>query len=111
VREREAGLRGRGRMGARDKCDKDAVPNDVDRELVTEFFVSSENQSPYLQQNINMFTGDPASVDPDDEDFQESNQMHSINGYVFGNLPGLTMRRGHRGRWYLMGMGPREDLA
>jgi hephaestin len=36
--------------------------------------------------------------------------MHSINGYVFGNLPGLTMRRGQRVRWYLMGMGTEVDL-
>jgi FtsP/CotA-like multicopper oxidase with cupredoxin domain len=91
-------------------CNPDATPRDIDRELVTEFFVSSENQSPYLQQNIDTFTGDPASVNPDDEDFQESNQMHSMNGYVFGNLPGLTMRRGQRVRWYLMGMGTEVDL-
>jgi hypothetical protein len=28
----------------------------------------------------------------DDADFQESNKMHSINGYVFGNGPVMTMR-------------------
>ncbi len=27
---------------------------------------------------------------PEDEEFEESNLMHSINGYVYGNLPGLT---------------------
>ncbi|MEN9579138.1 MAG: hypothetical protein RJA70_2147 [Pseudomonadota bacterium] len=36
--------------------------------------------------------------------------MHSINGYVFGNLPGLTMKRGERTRWYVMGMGTEVDL-
>jgi hephaestin len=110
VADTYAGLMGPMIIAARDRCDSDAVPNDVDRELVTEFFVSSENQSPYLQQNIDMFTGDPASVNPDDDDFMESNQMHSINGYVFGNLPGLTMKRGQRVRWYLMGMGTEVDL-
>jgi len=26
----------------------------------------------------------------------------SLNGYIFGNLPGLTMKEGERVRWYLM---------
>ena len=37
--------------------------------------------------------------------------MHSINGYIFGNLRGLTMRSGDEVRWYLMGMGNRVRLA
>jgi len=36
--------------------------------------------------------------------------MHSINGYVFGNQPMITMRRGTRVRWYVMGMGTEVDL-
>ena len=88
----------------------DGTPRDVDVELFTMFLVSDENQSHYLQQNIDTFAGDPASVDPEDEDFEESNLMHSMNGYVFGNLPGLTMRKGQRVRWNLMGMGTEVDL-
>jgi hephaestin len=110
VADTYAGLMGPPIISARDRCNSDAVPNDVDRELVTMFEVADENQSPYLQQNIDTFAGDPGSVDPDDEDFGESNLMHSINGYVFGNLPGLTMKRGQRVRWYLMGMGTEVDL-
>ena len=30
------------------------------------------------------------------------NVMEGMNGYVFGNLPGLTMKVGERVRWYLM---------
>jgi len=86
----------------------DGSPNDVDRELATMFFVSDENQSPYLDANITRFTD--GTVSPDDEDFIESNKMHSINGYMFGNLPGLNMNRGQRVRWYLMGMGTEVDL-
>jgi hephaestin len=110
VADTYAGLMGPLIISARDRCNSDAVPNDVDRELVTNFQVLDENQSPYLQQNIDTFAGDPGSVDPDDEEFQESNLMHSINGYVFGNLPGLTMKKGQRVRWYLMGMGTEVDL-
>jgi FtsP/CotA-like multicopper oxidase with cupredoxin domain len=88
----------------------DATPKDVDREFVTMFEVADENQSHYLQQNIDTFAGDPGSVDPEDEGFGESNLMHSINGYVYGNLPGLEMDNGDRVRWYLMGMGTEVDL-
>jgi hephaestin len=52
----------------------------------------------------------PQSVKLDDEEFVESNLMHSINGYVYGNLPGLTMNVGERVRWYMLGMGTEVDL-
>jgi hephaestin len=110
VADTYGGLMGPMIICGKNSCNPDSTPNDVDRELVANFFVSDENQSPYLQQNIDMFAGDPGSVDPDDEDFNESNKKHSINGYMFGNLPGLTMRRGQRVRWYMMGMGTEVDL-
>ena len=74
------------------------------------FMVSDENQSPYLAQNIAKFPTDPGSVDPEDEGFIESNLMHSINGYVFGNQPMITMHRGEHVRWYVMSMGTEVDL-
>jgi len=92
------------------KGKSDGSPADVDVELFTMFMVIDENQSHYLQRNIDTFAGDPGSVDPEDDGFIESNLMHSINGYVFGNLPGLTMRKGQRVRWNLMGMGTEVDL-
>jgi len=88
----------------------DGSPADVDVELFTMFMVMDENQSHYLQRNIDTFAGDPGSVDPEDDGFIESNLMHSINGYVFGNLPGLTMKKNQRVRWNLMGMGTEVDL-
>ncbi len=110
VADSYAGLIGPMIITAKGKARADGSPKDVDREFVTMFEVADENQSPYLAENIDMFTGDPASVDPEDEEFQESNLMHSINGYVFGNLPGLEMKKGEMVRWYLMGMGTEVDL-
>jgi FtsP/CotA-like multicopper oxidase with cupredoxin domain len=90
----------------------DGTPNDVDREFFLQFKVSDENASPYLERNTAKFAGAPATVHTDDEDFGESNLMHSINGYVYGNEPleALTMKKGERVRWYLMGMGTEVDL-
>lgn len=105
-----AGLIGPLIVSSRGMADSNGMPKDVDRELVTMFTVLDENASPYLDQNIETYAGDPASVDPDDEDFAESNLMHSINGYVYGNLPGLDMTEGQRVRWYVMGIGTEVDL-
>ena len=48
-----------------------------------------------------------------DEGFKESNQMHAINGYVYGNLNGdrgLAMTEGEVVRWHVMGLGNQEDI-
>jgi hephaestin len=88
----------------------DGSPRDVDREFVVNFMVDDQNKSYWLDYNIQHHAGDPASVNKDDDEFVESNLMHSINGYNFGNLPGLTMHVGERVRWYVMGMGTEVDL-
>jgi manganese oxidase len=88
----------------------DGRPRGVDREFVTLFMIYDENKSWYIDQNIAQYAEDPASVDPEDEDFYESNLMHGINGYVFGNLPGLVMQRGELVRWYVLGLGTEIDV-
>lgn len=48
---------------------------DVDRDVFLLFNVVDENQSWYLEENIQKCT-DAANVDPTDSDFTESNLMH-----------------------------------
>ena len=105
-----AGLIGPIIIGSKGRLNADGTPKDVDREFVTMFTVFDENVSHYLQENIDSYAGDSGSVDPEDEEFIESNLMHSINGFVFGNLPGLEMKLGERVRWYELGMGTEVDL-
>jgi len=105
-----AGLIGPIIVTRRGKAKSDGAPRDVDREFVTLFTVFNENASPYLETNIERFARKPETVDREDEEFEESNLMHSINGYVYGNLPMLTMSSGERVRWYLLGMGTEVDL-
>jgi FtsP/CotA-like multicopper oxidase with cupredoxin domain len=105
-----AGLIGPIIVTAKGMARPDGSPRDVDRELVTMFTVFDENSSLYLDANIQRLAGDPASVNPDDDEFIESNLMHSINGYVYGNLPGLDMKKGEYVRWYVMGQGTEVDL-
>ena len=109
VSDTYAGLMGPMEITARGLARADGSPKDVDRELFALFSVMNENASPFLDANIKRFA-EPPAPDPDDEDFQESNLMHSINGYVFGNGPLFTMRKGERVRWYVMSMGTEVDL-
>jgi manganese oxidase len=104
-----AGLIGPMEITRRGLARPDGSPRDVDRELFTLFLVGNENASPYLPANLHRFAK-PPYPSPDDEDFEESNLMHSINGYVYGNQPMPTVRIGQHVRWYTMSMGTEVDL-
>lgn len=84
--ETNAGLLGPIVITAAGKANPDATPNDVDREFVVLFMIFNEDKG------------------------RERGLMHGINGFIFGNLPGLVMNSGDRVRWYLLGMGNEVDL-
>lgn len=50
----------------------------IDREFYLLFTIFDENDSWYLNKNIETFTGDPSKVDENDADFKESNKMHGM---------------------------------
>ena len=102
-----AGLIGTIVVTRADKADANGRPTDVDREFVTLFTVFDENASAYASENLARLKG---PVDAEDEGLVESNLMHAINGYVYGNQPGLLMQKGERVRWYLVAMGTEVDL-
>jgi hephaestin len=102
-----SGLMGPMEITARGKARSDGSPADVDREIFALFMVMDENSSHYLEAERAKLAKPPAAADAD---FQESNMMHSINGYVYGNGPMMTMRQGERVRWYVMSMGNEVDL-
>ncbi len=64
----------------------DATPRDVDAEFVLLFMIFDEAGG------------------------AEHGLMHGINGYIFGNLPGLEVANGARVRWHVLGMGNEVDL-
>jgi manganese oxidase len=114
VADTNSGLMGPVIVTARNMARADGTPKDVDRELVSVFQVTDENQSLDLPGDVEELEESPLE---EDEEFVESNLMHNINGYVFGNQPlgtspgdGMTMRAGEHVRWYLMSMGTEVDL-
>ncbi len=123
----ETGLIGPLIVTARGMARPDGRPQDVDREFVVMFSFEDENMSWLVKRNIEEHTAHPAALEaliapvdtslPPEEHarlekerqielnhgaFAGSNQLLAINGYLFGNLPGLTMTQGERVRWYVM---------
>uniref|UniRef100_H3CCD3 ferroxidase n=1 Tax=Tetraodon nigroviridis TaxID=99883 RepID=H3CCD3_TETNG len=89
---------------------KKGVQKNYDKEFHLLATVFDENLSWYLDENILTFTTAPATVNKEEDGFIESNKMHAINGFVFGNLPGLTMCKGSKVTWHLSGLGSELDI-
>jgi hephaestin len=118
-RDTDAGLIGAIIITRQGMARIDGTPNDVDREFVTAYFMIDENSSWYLTQNILKYTSDPKGVDklegkPIDPDgnfsligsgFTAANFRATINGYLFANMPVMTMHKGEHVRWYLVSLG------
>lgn len=110
TRDENAGLIGPIIIARKGMANPDGSPKDVDREFVALFKNFNETQSPYLEDNIEQFAQEPSTVDTENPIFKMSNIKHSINGFLFGYMPGLVMEQGERVRWYTMGMGGEMDL-
>jgi len=104
-----AGLIGPMIITARAHARADATPDDVDRELVVGFLEFDETNSTLWKENLRTYGKPPAdlkaelvfgerTVGPESQyGFKET-----LNGFLYGNAAGLTMREGDRVRWYLM---------
>lgn len=101
-----AGLIGPMMVTRRNMAMPDATPEDVDREFVVAFSEVDENLSPYFEENISTYAGDPDLV-PRSENFAELayqlNLKETVNGFTYATLPGLRMKVGERVRWYVFG--------
>jgi hephaestin len=114
-----AGLIGAIVITRRGMARADGTPKDVDRELVSLFMAYNESQSWYLNHNIETYTTDPkgvttAEVNPWDQlghfaltgsGFGDTTIKWSINGFIYGNMPMMTMKRNQHVRWYVVSLG------
>jgi FtsP/CotA-like multicopper oxidase with cupredoxin domain len=115
-RDIAAGLVGAMLISAKGTVKADGTPKDVDREFVVILYTIDEQQSPYLDDNIARHIASPQTLrktfatfvdingQPVNVGFPITNLRETINGYQFGNTPGLTMNQGERVRWYTAGM-------
>ena len=112
IADTNSGLVGPMVITAKGKADPDtATPLDVDREIFSYFTVENENASLYLNDNLQNLAQAPHQVaSSDEEGFEESNLMHSVNGFVYGNGPVPEMKVGQHVRWYTYTLGTEVDL-
>ncbi|XP_028410186.1 hephaestin-like protein [Dendronephthya gigantea] len=106
-----------GLVGAMIICKKGTFINgkhkDIDKDFVLLFTVMDENRSWLLKKNIKEYCGPNFTIPQDEEEFKEfrdGNNIHMINGYIFGNVPDLKMCVGDVVDWHLFGMGSETDL-
>ena len=115
-RDVAAGLLGPMLISAKGTTKPDGTPKDVDREFVVILYTLDEQQSLYLDDNIARHIASPGSLNkiaavfvdingqPVNVGFPLTNFRETINGYQYGNTPGLIMTEGERVRWYSAGM-------
>ncbi|XP_070555895.1 hephaestin-like protein isoform X2 [Ptychodera flava] len=90
--------------------DPNSIQGGISREVYLYYGIFDENQSWYVDENIQEFCTDPDGVDTEDEDFVFSNQMHSVNGYLFANMPNLELCKGDQVNFHVMTLGNNEDI-
>ena len=90
----------------------DGTPSDVDREMAALFMIYDENPlGPEAQETLLTTSSDQlTSTWVNLQQLIEQSERHAINGYIFGNLPGLELNEGERVRWYLFGLGSEKDF-
>jgi FtsP/CotA-like multicopper oxidase with cupredoxin domain len=127
LRDVNSGLIGTMAITRKGMARPDGTPKDVDHEFSTLFMIFDENQSWYLDYDIEHLVGDPKLFARDNKQnkrmenipmdengnfnavqpvgFAGANFRSTINGRMYGNLPMMTMKQGERVRWYLTTLG------
>jgi hephaestin len=116
-----SGLVGAITVARRGQTNADGTPKDVDREIFALFAAFNENQSWYVDENVaaHISAADQKTLNRRDNKFSdlhmyvaftgtgfaETNYKFSVNGYLYGNGPVMTMGQGQRVRWYLLDVG------
>jgi FtsP/CotA-like multicopper oxidase with cupredoxin domain len=119
ARDTNSGLSGFIVVTRRGMAQPNGRPKDVNPEMFTPYLMYDENQSWYLDHNINPYCTDPMGVNKTgfitrDSDgrysivgvgFVAANFKSAINGYMFASMPMMTMKKGEKVRWYVGTLG------
>ena len=109
-RDVNAGLLGPIIISRKGSTKSDGTPQDVDREFIVAFAVFDEAESWYLEANSKgqrKYTPGLRFTDPV---LRRRYLLYSLNGFIGGNLPMLTMKKGERVRWYLFANSNVDDV-
>jgi hypothetical protein len=90
----------------------DGTPVDVDREMPAMLYIFDETPEDEALEYKDADLAKPMVPRTvlQTMELRETSERHSINGLLFGNLPGLEMREGERVRWYLGTLGEEDGI-
>ena len=108
-RDMNSGLLGPIIVSRKGSTKPDGTPKDVDREFVVAFAVFEESSSAYFMRNIVRDQQYPASIITN-PNFSKTLEYFTMNGFIKGTLPLLTMKKGERVRWYLLANSNEDDV-
>ena len=113
MRDVNAGLMGVMIITAKGVAGENLRPNDVDRELIVAFMTTEEQESWYFRENLDTYAAKPdeikfgrgpfggrVALGPDGSAYAPF--MENMNGFLYGNGPVMTAKKGERVRWYVM---------
>lgn len=110
TRDVNSGLLGVMIVTARGMARPDGTPEDVDRELIATFAQVHEEDSWLVKENIPAAflvppPNGPIANPSERQNFYPYFVKFTINGFIHGALPldAITVRKGERVRWYVMG--------
>lgn len=87
----------------------DGSPADVDQEVVLLYSAQLESHSPFFARSLADQATNPRHIRVNSATPDLDNAMHSINGFMFGNMPVPVVREGQRVRWYMLSTSDNFD--
>jgi len=108
-RDMNSGLLGPIIVSRKGSTKPDGTPKDVDREFVVAFAIFQEDISAYFMQNIVHDQHYPNATITNPT-FPKTLEYYTMNGFIKGTMPLLTMKKGERVRWYLMANSNEDDV-
>jgi FtsP/CotA-like multicopper oxidase with cupredoxin domain len=109
ARDMNSGLLGPIIVSRKGSTRPDDRPRDVDREFVVGFAVFGESASGYFKQNI-VHDQQYPNATITNPNFVKTLEYFTMNGFIRGTLPLLTMKKGERVRWYMMANSNEDDV-
>jgi manganese oxidase len=108
-RDMNSGLFGPIIISKKGSTKPDGTPRDVDREFVVAFANFDEMSSGYFMMNVVHDQKYPISV-VTNPNFAKTMDYYTMNGFIRGTMPLLTMKKGERVRWYLLSNSNENDV-
>jgi FtsP/CotA-like multicopper oxidase with cupredoxin domain len=109
-RDANSGLIGPIIVSAKGSTKPDGTPKDVDREFIVAFAVFDETESWYYEVNTMGQKRYSRGLRFSDPGLRQQYVLYSLNGFIEGNMPMMTMKKGERVRWYLFANGNEDDV-